>query len=385
MSLKIEFDDFQVEENGKKPEEVDLKFGDVEPDIERLKQLQDHDYSKLVVVGNGGSITSFRALYYFFIEHVDIEVRIVTTQEPDYLNQVHRQSDPGETLVMPISKSGTTSSVIDATIFFLNRDYDMVPVTSDNDGALRQIAEKRDLDWIEHRDVGGRFSGATETALAPAAVAGIDFEEVRKGAEKGYRKFSGDGPAWELAKALESAEAEGYDKVLTPFYSSRLFGFYPLVVQLMHETVCKDGKGQTFLGDMGPEIQHHTNQRLFGGKQDMVTFFFRMNSYESVSLEVPEDIQEIEIKGRHLQDFDGMNLGDNLEHEMEGVRKALGDESMPRIFLTLEENSHAAVGELMAFLQIMAVYSAYLRDVDPYTQPDVEKSKKKALEQRFDQ
>lgn len=385
MSIRIELDDFEFEEHDKNPEDVELKFRDVEPELERLEQLSDHDYEKLVVIGSGGSITSFRAIYYFFLEQVDIEVEIVTTQEPDLLSRIHRRSSTEDTAVMPISKSGTTSTALDASLFFLEKGYDLVPVTSDNDGALREIVERRDLEWIEHQEVGGRFSGATETALAPAAFAGIEVHSIREGAEKGYEKYSGQGPAWEVAEALYSMEDKGMDKVLTPFYSTRLFGFYPLLVQLMHETVCKEGEGQTFTGDLGPEIQHHTNQRLFGGEEDMVPFFFRMASYESFKIEVPENLEDIDIKDHRLGEFDGLDLGKTLMYEFQGVREALDVEGRPRAFLTLEENSHRAAGELLAFLQIMAVYSAHLRDVDPYTQPDVEKSKNKSFDMRFEE
>jgi glucose-6-phosphate isomerase len=385
MSIEIQLEDFEIEKHDKNPEELEKPFSEVEPDTGRLQELKDHDYDNLVVIGNGGSITSFRALYYFFIDQVDMGVELVTTQEPDYLNRVSRNNPPENTLVMPVSKSGTTSSVLDATLYFLEKDYDLMPVTSDNAGVLRQIVERRDLEWIEHRDVGGRFSGATETALAPAAVAGLDVEEIRRGAEKGYERFEGESAAWEVAEALYTAERDGYSEVLAPFYSSRMFGFYPLFVQLMHETVCKEGNGQTVTGDLGPEIQHHTNQRLFGGRSDMVPFFFTADSHEKKTIDVPDDLQDIEVKGHELSDFKGIEYAEALEYEYTGVKQALEEEGVPRVFLNLQEHSYGTAGELLAFLQYLAAYSAYLRDVGPYNQPDVEKSKNMAFEQRFEE
>jgi len=133
---------------------------------------------------------------------------------------------------MPISKSGETVGVLESLLYFMKRDYPVFAVTSDNDGALRNIVERNDYGWIEHPDIGGRFSGLTETALVPAAFAGIDIREIRKGGEKMYEKISPQkqyNPALNLASAFYDAEQNGYDEIFTPFYSTRLFGFYPLL------------------------------------------------------------------------------------------------------------------------------------------------------------
>jgi glucose-6-phosphate isomerase len=65
------------------------------------------------------------------------------------------------------------------------------------------------------------------------------------------------------------------------------------------------------------------------------------------------------------------------------VKDALSEEEMPNITMTLTELNYRAAGELLAFLQYLAVYSAELRGVDPYSQPDVENSKKIGFEERF--
>lgn len=389
MSLKIEVEHFnqgrREHQDFVKRDEPD--FVSVEPDIDRIKEVkQQYDYENLVVIGNGGSITSFRAYLYAFLGETGKNVRLVTTMDPDYLNNLTDDLDPEETLVMPISKSGETVGVIESLMHFVNRDYQVCAVTSDNDGALRQIVETNDYGFIEHRDVGGRFSGLTETALAPALFSGIDIEEIRKGGEEMYEKLSPKmqyNPALNVASALYNAEEEGFQEVFAPFYSTRIFGFYPLMVQLMHETICKNGEGQTFYGDMGPECQHHTNQRLFGGRKDVVTLFFRTEAHEKTALQVPENLSDVDIRGRQLSELDGRDLEDSLEAEYRGVKEALEQDDMPNISINLTDVSHRTLGKLVAFLQYLAVYSAWLRDVDPFNQPNVEKSKQIGFEERF--
>lgn len=351
-------------------------FAEVEPNYS-LEKI-DREFENLVVIGNGGSITSLRALYYSFLDEADKHLDIVSTMDPDRLNQVLSHTRPGNTLVMPISKSGSTVGVIESLMFFINHGYSFNPLTTPG-SPLHQIAKKYGRGIVEHQDVGGRFSGLTNTALAPAELIGLDAEEIRRGGEQGYAERE---KAAQAATALYDAENQGYTEVLTPFYSSRMFGFYPLTVQLMHETVCKEGEGQSFYGDHAPEYQHHTNQRLFGGRKNLVPFFFR-TTHRQENISIPEKLSGIELKDRKIEGLEGENLSDALNAEFKGVKHALEDEGMPYIDLELEDSSYHGFGYLMAFLQLTAYYSAKLRGVDPLTQPDVDKSKEKGVEERF--
>lgn len=357
-------------------------YTDYSPDLEKIKSLREgKEYDNLIVIGNGGSITSFRAYYYAFIDEVDVEVNLVTTMDPDYLERLSDSTESNNTLVMPISKSGQTVGVIEALMYFLEKDYDFLPVTSDNNGALKQIVDERGKQYIEHPDIGGRFTGAVETALAPAYFAGIEIEPIREGAEKVY---SNPEDAYAVAEVLHRAEGDGYKEILTPFYSTRLFGYYPLLVQLMHETVCKEGEGQTVYGDLAPEYQHHTNQRLFGGRKDVLPVFFNLGNHSHEEIKVPEDLEDIDVRDRKLSELAEVRTYESaLKSEYEGVRQALEQHDMPYLNIEIDSLGLEEAGQLVAFLQLMAVRSAELRDVNPFNQPDVETSKKLGLENRF--
>ncbi len=387
MTFQVEID--HVNQKNRSVQELPKyrvpEFAKYSPDLDRIREeAENHDYENLVVIGNGGSITSFRAYLYAFLPETDVDVRLVTTMDPDYLNRLSQELNPEKTLVMPISKSGETIGVLESLLYFMKRDYNVYGVTGG--GALKEILESRDYGYIEHPDIGGRFSGATETALVPAAFSGMPIDEIRKGAENMYEKLSPKqqyNPALNVASALYDAEQNGHDQVFAGFYSTRMFGFYPLFVQLMHETVCKDGEGQTVFGDHGPEFQHHTNQRIFGGDQNVVSMFFRTDTHEHEEVRVPEDIEDVEVRGEKLGALNGKPLQDSLKAEYQGVKDALDEEDMPNLTINVTELSHESAGMLVAFMQYLAVYSAWLRGVEPFTQPDVEKSKKIGFEERF--
>jgi glucose-6-phosphate isomerase len=374
MNLHVDFYGIDAGEEIEKPLP---DFAEVEPDFS-LDEI-DRDFQNLIVIGNGGSITSLRALYYSFLEEADRNLEIVSTMDPDRLRHVEANTDTEDTHVMPISKSGSTVGVLESLMFFVNRGYDFNPLTTPG-SPLHQIAEEYGRQIIEHQDVGGRFSGLTNTALAPAELLGLDSRQIRTGGEEAYGKLREK--AAETASALYEAENQGYTEVLTPFYSSRMFGFYPLLVQMMHETVCKDGEGQTFYGDHAPEYQHHTNQRLFGGKDNILPFFFRA-THRHEKIQIPEKVSDVEVKGEEFGRLNGEDLSDALNAEFTGVKKALQEEGRPFIDLKLEDSGYRGFGKLMAFMQLTAYYSAQIHGVDPLTQPDVEKSKKKGLEERF--
>lgn len=385
MTFEIETSNIEAAEKDIADKEIP-KFAEYEPDLEKIKEkASEQEFENLVVIGNGGSVTSFRAYLYAFLPEISKDVRIVTTMDPDYLNRLSRELDVEETIVMPISKSGETVGVIESLMFFMKRGYDVFPVTSDNDGALRNIVDEKGLDWIEHPDIGGRFTGAIETALVPAAFVGMDIDEIREGAENMYERLrpGKENAAEDMALKLLEAEERGYNEILAPFYSSRMFGFYPLFVQLMHETVCKSGQGQTVYGDHAPEYQHHTNQRMFGGRKNVLPIFFRTEAHEHANIEVPEGLGDIEIRGKNLEDLERNSYSEALDSEYLGVKHALDKVERPNATFTLQELSYNSAGELVAFLQYLAVYSAWLRGVNPFNQPDVEESKEIGFNERF--
>ena len=64
------------------------RFAEYSPDLEEIKEkASEKEFENLIVIGNGGSITSFRAYLYAFLPEIDKDVRLVTTMDPDYLDR----------------------------------------------------------------------------------------------------------------------------------------------------------------------------------------------------------------------------------------------------------------------------------------------------------
>ncbi|MBU2561412.1 MAG: hypothetical protein KKD17_03875 [Nanoarchaeota archaeon] len=358
-------------------------FDKYHEDVVALKKVMDRyrRYDNLIVVGNGGSNTSFKAFHQALVP-LDSKKRsfILTTMEPDLLNGLKKAFPRRKTLVMPISKSGTTIGLIEAMLAF--QGYRMLPVTDPGAGALSVIAKKEGFDMIPHPPVGGRFSGLTSSAFAPAMFFGMDVEAIDRGAREMYRQCNPTvhiekNPALQLAAALFMLEKKGIDEIFCPIYSSKLSGFSNLIVQLFHESVCKKGRGQTIYCAEAPESQHHTNQRFFGGKRNVAGLFLTVETQEdnSSKVVVPESIRDIKVRDGVLKDISSVPYAKALEYEFRGTFQDAVNNKIPVIHVSLDKVTAFTVGEFIGFWHYVAVYSAWLRDVDAFDQPQVESSK----------
>lgn len=339
-------------------------FTDHQPDLDQLRSIQTGGYDDLIVVGNGGSVTTFRGLAH--AHDTGVRTHIDTSMEPARLNELTDMTDPTSTLVVAVSKSGETRGVLESLQYFLEHDYPAAAVTTDHESTLQDRIEEHELDWWPHPDIGGRFSGGTMSALLPATLAGIDVGPFVQGLHDGYNElWHTDSPVTKIAGALHRLEQDGVTDVFAPFYSYRLFGYHPLLVQLIHETYCKEGQGQTVFGDLGPECQHHTIQRVFGGRDDVA--LMPVVQREHVDLTAGEQ-----------------DLGDAFMAEYSGVRDTAIDRGRPLLEVSIEDSSPQAQGRLVAFMQLLAYLSAEFRGLEPFDQPDVDQSKQLGIRYRTD-
>ena len=83
-----------------------------------------------------------------------------------------------------------------------------------------------------------------------------------------------------------------------------------------------------------------------------------------------------------MGDISGVPLAKSFEFESLATSKDAAANHIPMGMLDLEPTSEESIAELIAFWHYVAVYSSWLRDVDPFDQPHVEKSKEISFEMR---
>ncbi len=332
----------------------------------------------VVVVGNGGSIRNAWALYRAlsgrgFARKLHL---LDGTDASGLLGELLRADGalhPGSALLVPVSKSGSTENVIQETALLLARGYEAVAITSSGPSKLASMVEARRLPTFPHPDeVGGRFTAAQNSALLPLAMlegSTALVREIDKAFADAHRTLRPDSPLREnvakyLALALWRAEELGFTEAFMPIYAHALSGAGELIVQLVHESYCKEGLGQTILAAAAPESQHHTNQRYFGGRGSMMGLSLRVER-----LEGDEPLEGGES-----------TCAEFLHMEHAGVVREAERRGTPHLVLTLDSLGVGDVCRLIALWQWAAVYGGLLRGVNPFDQPAVEGSKRATLE-----
>lgn len=339
-------------------------------------------YKNVVVIGNGGSINSFYALYQSFKDICKKKVYLVSTVDPDYLSELKQSLDFAHTLVVTISKSGENIAQIEATLEF--KDYKLLSIT-DKTSPLGNIVQALGGEIVEHpHDIGGRFAGLTEEALIPAALCGINVRQVAEGARPLLQSYGQTNIAFTAADIFYQLEKKGVVDVFMPTYSHYVSGFGVIAVQLCHETFGKNEAGQTYFAHEAPESQHHTNQRFFGGRRNIAGFFTVLDRFRKDSLlEVSENLKSVTIKNQPISRLDNWTLAKSMRAEFEGTWEDAQNNGIPMCVLTLEQRSESEIGGLLAFWQLFALYGAFLRGVNAFDQPQVESSKLISFHKRF--
>lgn len=357
------------------------------PDINKIKHAFKPylNYKNYIIIGNGGSITSLEAYWQALGKGKSKKnLSIVSTMEPDYLELIERENSPKDTLVIGISKSGDTVGVLESLLALKN--YPKLIITSLGKGTLFALAKKMLWPIIEHPEIGGRFSGRTPVAYGPAYLLGIDISAIEKGAHQAIKLFMKENSAaWKLAKFLYHMDQSEYHEIFMPVYSYFLEGFNHLVTQLIHESVAKNRKGQTILAVFAPESQHHTNQRFFGGPKNMVGVFVTVEkSHNKKIIQISPKCQNIPFRKNSLEILNNINLNNSLQNEAQGTINDAKNQGFPLAQVIIDKVDPNSVGEYLVFWQYVSYFLASRNCVNPFDQPQVEKSKEISFDLRCD-
>ena len=381
-------------ESGISPEEISAAtekigrlpapfFALYSPDFAAIREAagKHSDKKNIILEGNGGSISTIRALSSCFGGDMDKNVFILDTDDPEYIAELKRKCPVSDTLFIVINRSGNSIQTISGYLLF--QEYDTVFITTEG-STLDQIGKGMGvttyLTRAEDQPV-SRYSGISEFHLIPSAIIGADIERIAQGAKEMYGLCAPDSPfseniALQFALHLDKLEKLGYTEIFLSIYSKRLWGFYELIIQLYHESVCKQGKGQTVYGSDAPENQHHTLQRVNSGRRNSVAFFVTVDNYrDNFPINVPDAIKDVKCRNISVGDFGKLDAQGIIKTEFEGTWKDTIEEKIPAINLNVKEISPETAGALIAFFQYAIYYSSVLRDVNPFDQPGVERSK----------
>ena len=346
-------------------------------------------FEHLLVIGIGGSALGPQFVAQALGQPGEdrMQVHFFDNTDPDGIDLVLAQlrGKLDRTLAVVISKSGgtpeTRNGMLEAMQAYMSEGIEFasqaVAITGEG-STLDKVA--RSENWLARFPmwdwVGGRTSVLAAVGLLPAALQGLDFQAMLKGAaamdsltlEPEVRA----NPAALLALLwYHATNGKGEkDMVILP-YKDRLMLFSKYLQQLIMESLGKekdlDGKtvlqGIAVYGNKGSTDQHAYVQQLREGVNNFFATFIEVKKdREGASINVEEDTTS----------------GDFLHAFLLGTRSALAEMDRASLTLSIDEVNAGTVGMLIALYERTVGYYASLVHVNAYHQPGVEAGKKAA-------
>ena len=378
---------------------LDLPVDYDKEEFSRIKEAAkkiSKDSDILLVVGIGGSYLGARAAIEFlshsFYNNLSKEDRKApqiffcgNSISTKYIADLKDLLKGKDFSVNIISKSGTTTEPAIAFRVFkemLIEKYGkeeankrIYATTDKARGALKNLANEEGYEsFVVPDDVGGRYSVLTAVGLLPIAVAGIDIDELMRGAARAreivlnteYEK----NPSLLYAAIRNILNRKGKDVEIVANYEPSLHYVSEWWKQLFGESEGKDYRGiYPASVDLTTDL-HSMGQFIQDGKRIM---------FETV-LSVEESPVEILLNKEDV-DTDGMNYlaGKSIDFvnksAMNGTILAHTDGMVPNLLVRIPDVSPYSLGQLFYFFEFACGVSGYISGINPFDQPGVESYK----------
>jgi len=227
--------------------------------LERLDEVRGLDrgaFESIVLLGMGGSSLAPEVLRRTFgIDHF----YVLDTTHPDAIRTLEDAIDVEGSLFVAASKSGTTLETRCQLDYFLPRVGGFGAIT-DPGTELEQFAKEHDFAFVVNGEptIGGRYSALSPFGMAPAALMGLNVEELLERAEAmaQWCRLGDDNPGLAFGLQLGEEWYDGRDKVCIDETPG---GFGLWAEQLVAESTGKQGKGLVPVpgeDPKGPDRQH---------------------------------------------------------------------------------------------------------------------------------
>jgi glucose-6-phosphate isomerase len=309
------------------------------------REVAEAGFTDAVLLGMGGSSLAPEVLRRSFGSRGGYpRLHVLDSTDPATILAIERAADPGTTLFLVSSKSGTTIEVSSLFAHFFERvgqlkgsdaGSSFVAIT-DAGTPLERLAKERGFRrlFVNASDIGGRYSALSYFGLVPAGITGIDLGRLVASAEEAaIEAHTGESEALWLGATLGSLAASRVDKctfVVSPSIES--FGLW--VEQLIAESTGKQGRGIVpVAGEPLGTPLHYGGDRLF--------------------------VQ--------------LRLDGDVSGEQDGVVGALINEGSPAVIIDLD--SPYDLGREFFRWEFGTAIAGLVLQINPFDEPNVQESK----------
>ncbi|MCS4537027.1 glucose-6-phosphate isomerase [Mycoplasma sp. CSL7475-4] len=281
-----------------------------------------------------------------------------------------------------ISKSGKTletsiafrefRKLLEAKVGSVRAKELIVATTDKSQGILYDLAVKKGYEkLVIPSDVGGRFSVLSPVGLLPFMCAGIDTEQLLKGAQKALSDNStsninsNDAYSYALTRYIMGKD---YSIELLVSYEPKLRFLQEWWKQLFAESEGKNGRGIFPASSQFSTDLHSIGQFIQDGSKVLfeTNLILKNPNQHYLMTRESEDIERLNY-------LDGKSVHKVNWAVFEATIKAHNDTSkIPNIVIEFEKMDAYNLGYLFQFFMISLTMSAYLLGVNPFNQPGVE-------------
>ena len=344
-----------------------------------LKDLKTYKkFSKIVIIGMGGSILGAQAVYDFFKTKIKKQIFFVNNLEASLLKEINTNCSKKNTLFILISKSGNTIETL-SSINTLNKNVidkkNAIVITTNETNQLLNFAKSKKIKIINHRSyVSGRYSIFSETSLVPLYFMDIQISQFRKdildflNKEKKILKKN-------LLNMFKIYESKKINSIILMSYFKECDHCLQWLQQLIAESLGKNNKGILPVTSLGPKDHHSLLQLYLDGPKDKFFYIFSQKDKN-------KSRNNLKLFSKVLNNKD---INQILFSQKEAFLKTLKTKKISYVEITINKLNSSTLGKLFSYFILETIIIGRKLNLNPFNQPAVESVKKNTKRILFNQ
>ena len=323
-------------------------------------------YSKVNLVGMGGSILGAQAIYDFLGHKVKKKFLFYNNL---YFNNIPKHNKKNINLI--ISKSGNTLETISNYNLLLQRQKKNknIIITEKEKNYLNLLAKKLKAEIFEHKNyIGGRYSVLSEVGMLPAELMGLN--------EKKFKRFNYIINNKSFINSLNANVIYIYQNIkkgrknsVILNYDEKSDNLLKWYQQLTAESLGKKGKGVFPILSTMPKDNHSLLQLYLDGPKNNFFTFFSFKEKNSPKL-LGENLFG------NFSFLKKKNLYKILNSQKKATENIFKKKKISFRSFEIINRSEETLGEIFCFFILETILLGKLLKVNPFNQPSVELIKK---------
>ena len=319
-------------------------------------------FSKINIVGMGGSILGAESIYKFLKHKIN--------KKFNFYNSLNFQNIPKtneKNLNIVISKSGNTLETISNFNVLLqkqNKNKNII-LCENKKNFLKSLGNKLKAEIFEHKNyIGGRYSVLSETGMLPAELMGLNEKKFKRFNYLINNKYFINSLI-ENVNSIISYIKKGKTNLVILNYDEKSDSLFQWYQQLLAESLGKRKKGIFPIVSPMPKDNHSLLQLYLDGPKNNFYTFFSYREKKSQKLNNNYLIDKYSI-------LKNKNIYNILESQKKATENIFRREKIPFRSFEIINRSEETLGELFCFFILETILLGYLLKINPFDQPKVE-------------